>query len=88
MELEAVNENKSPVKPAVRSLSARWKDEMKRTLEGKPVHSFRTILRDLGTIARNRLCSPQSPDATFNLLTQPSPEQREAFKLLNVNLSP
>jgi transposase len=87
-ELEAVNASpKSPVTPARRSLSAQWKDATKCTLAGDPVHSLRTLLADLGTIARNRVCSPRSEDAIFDLVTQPTSHQSEAFKLLDVRLT-
>ena len=52
------------------------------TDDGSPVHSFRTLLDDLATIAKNRL-TPRLPGAqTFNLITRPTPLQGKAFDLL------
>jgi transposase len=86
-EIEEANRRKSPVAPARRSASAEWKDSTKRTLAAKPAHSFRTLLEDLGTIARNSVRSKLAQGASFTLLTEPTPEQREAFRLLGVTLS-
>jgi transposase len=85
-EIVAVNARRCPVKPARRSELGLWKDSTKTTLDGRPVHSFQTLLCDLGTIARNRMCSAQSESATFNLLTQPTSDQSKAFELLGVRL--
>jgi hypothetical protein len=85
--LNEVNPYRSPVKPALRSDAAKWKDSSKRTLAGDPVHSFQTLLCDLGTIVRTRMCSTKSKDATFDLLTEPTVQQAEAFKLLDVRLT-
>lgn len=86
-EIDEVNRRKSPVTPAARSESAERKDSTKRTVAGKPAHSFRTLLEDLGTIARNRVRSKLAQGASFNLLTEPTSEQREVFRLLGVSLS-
>jgi transposase len=86
---EELNERprSSPVAPAERSESAKWKDETKRTLDCRPAHSFQTLLRDLGTITRNTVCaSPNEKNSTFQLVTEPSPDQRHVFKLLGVPL--
>ncbi len=56
----------------------------KRTADGWPAHSFRTLLGDLATIARNRVV-PRVPGAKpFEVLTRPTTLQREAFELLGV----
>ena len=52
----------SIVVPAKPSPSARRKAASNRTPDGVPVHSFRTILVDLATIARNRV-QPKLPGA-------------------------
>ena len=76
----------SIVAPAQVSESAKKKARSKRTANGLPVHSFRTLLGDLATIAKNRVV-PQVPGAEpFEILTQPTALQREAFKLLGVRL--
>ena len=43
----------SVVQPAPRSQTARAKDRTKETADGLPVHSFRTLMADLGTLAKN-----------------------------------
>ena len=76
----------SIVAPAQVSEAAKEKARSKRTANGHPVHSFRTLLGDLATIARNRVV-PRLPGAEpFEVLTRPSALQREAFKLLGVRL--
>ena len=76
----------SAVAPAKVSESARDKARSKRTANGHPVHSLRTLLGDLATIAHNRVV-PRMPGAEpFDILTRPTALQREAFKLLRVRL--
>ena len=76
----------SIVAPAKVSESARDKARSKRTANGHPVHSLRTLLGDLATIAHNRVV-PRMPGAEpFDILTRPTALQREAFKLLGVRL--
>ena len=76
----------SIVAPAQVSEAAKEKARSKRTANGHPVHSFRTLLGDLATIARNRVV-PRLPGAEpFEVLTRPTALQREAFKLLGVRL--
>ena len=76
----------SVVAPARVSESARRKARRKRTDDGRPVHSLRTLLGDLATIAKNRV-APRLPGAEpFELLTRPTELQREAFRLLGVRL--
>ena len=76
----------SVVAPAQRSASAQAKAATKRTADGQPVHSFQTLLADLGTICRNRI-QPDVPDApTFVQPTQPTPVQQRALHLLQVSL--
>ena len=76
----------SVVAPAKVSDAAREKARSKRTANGLPVHSLRTLLGDLATIAKNRVV-PRVPGAEpFEILTRPTALQREAFKLLGVRL--
>jgi len=74
----------SVVAPAQRSPSAQRKAQCKRTADGQPVHSFQTLLADLGTIVRNRI-QPTMPDVpAFDKTTIPTPIQQRAFDLLGV----
>ena len=79
----AEQERSSVVAPAVRSRPARDKASRKRTEDDLPVHSFRTLLQDLGTLAQNTLQVENRQD-TFMLKTQPTELQRRAFQLLGV----
>ena len=76
----------SVVAPAEVSPSARNKALTKRTASGESVHSFRTLLDDLATIAKNRVVAPLAAAEPFDLITRPTALQRRAFKLLGVRL--
>jgi DDE family transposase len=71
----------SVVAPAQRSPSAEGKAQSKRTEDDLPVHSFQTLLQDLRTIALNKV---QMGEATFEMVTAPTPVQQRAFDLLKV----
>ena len=57
----------------------------KRTPEGLPVHSLRTLLADLATLTLNEVALPEAPDHTFPLHARPTPVQQKAFDLLAVD---
>ena len=82
----AEQQRSSVVAPAVRSDKAKRKAASKHTDDGIPVHSLRTLLKDLATITRNEIQPdiPHSP--VFEKITQPTPTQRQAFDLLGVKL--
>jgi transposase len=78
----------SIVSPARRSERAEAKALSKRNDSGEPVHSFRSLLRDLATIAKNRI-QPKAPGASpFQMITRPTPFQQRVLDLLGVNLLP
>jgi hypothetical protein len=78
----------SVVTPAKRSPSALGKTSTKRTANGQPVHSFRSLLADLASIVRNT-CKATAIDAPpFQKTTTPTPEQQQALDLLQVKLVP
>ena len=79
----AERQRSSVVRKAKRSPAARAKAARKRTAEDLPVHSFRTLLTDLGTLTANTMRVADS-DATFALLTEPTPVQQRCFELLGV----
>ena len=54
---------------------------------GYPVHSFRALLEDLGTLAKNRVRVRASTEE-FRLLTLPTALQSGALDLLGVTLIP
>ena len=77
----------NPVAPAPRSERALRKDRTHRTVDGHPVHSFRTLLATLGTLVKNQVVARGSDLGTaFDLLTQPTPLQQRAFELLGLQL--
>jgi len=76
----------SIVQPAPRSEAAQAKDQTKHTEDGLPVHSFRTLLTDLGTLTMNRVRAGDQKNAEFVMLTQPTRLQQRAFELLDVTL--
>jgi len=75
---------KSAVAKAERSDAADRKAATKRTDDNLPVHSFQSLLRDLGTITRNIMAVPTKPDATFVLYPNLTPVQDRIFQLLEV----
>jgi transposase len=77
----------SVVAPAKRSPRAESKATTKQTSGGGPVHSFTTLLRDLGTIVKNRVQPKGATAAAFDIITRPTPNQARAFELLAVRCS-
>jgi hypothetical protein len=76
------------VAPAERSEAAKRKARTKMTDDDLPVHSFRTLLLDLGTITKNtmKVKRPGNEPAVFQKLACPTPLQQRAFELLGVKL--
>jgi Transposase DDE domain len=72
----------SPVAKARPSLAAKRKAKTKRTDDGLPVHSFRTLLADLATLTRNTVRCGKSP--AMALLARPTQIQQRAFDLLGL----
>ena len=74
---------KSPVKKAQVSERTKAKAASKRTAEGLPVHSLRTLLADLGTLTQVTL--PAAPEHPFPMFAKPTPLQTKVFELLGVD---
>ena len=77
----------SIVAKAERSDTAERKAATKRTHDGLPVHSFRSLLADLAdlaTVTRNTMAMAQSPQATSVLYPKLTAAQDRAFQLLGV----
>jgi hypothetical protein len=74
-----------PVAPAVRSPKALAKAATKHTPGDLPVHSFASLLADLGTICLNTIAPADPALPGFRLITTPTPLQRQAFELLGVS---
>ncbi len=71
----------SIVDPAPRSKAAKGKDATKRTGDDYPVQSFRSLLKDLGTLCRNYA---KAGTSEFAVHTTPTRLQGRAFQLLGV----
>ena len=74
----------SPVAKADTSPAAKRKARKKRTDDGQPVHSFRTVLADLATLTRNTVRCRNATDMV--LLARPTEVQQRALDLLGVKL--
>ncbi|MGZ6565348.1 MAG: IS1634 family transposase [Solirubrobacteraceae bacterium] len=74
-----------PVKPAVRSPSARAKAGSARTAEDFPAYTLPDLLADLATICRNHIRIGTS-EHTLTRLTTPTPLQDRALTQLNIKL--
>jgi len=81
-------ERRSVVAQAQRSNAAIKKQTTGLTTDGLPVHSFRSLLDDLATLARNTITTAISPDYPITVLTRPTPIQHKAFDLLGLAVSP
>jgi Transposase DDE domain len=75
----------SPVAPAARSPRALAKAATKQTPGDLPVHSFATLLADLGTICLNTIAPADPALPGFRLVTTATTVQRQAFELLGVS---
>ena len=74
----------SVVAQAQRSKAAVKKQTTGVTPDGLPVHSFRTLLADLATLARNTIVTAINPLYPLTVVTRPTPVQQKAFDLLGV----
>ncbi|MCP6762339.1 MAG: IS1634 family transposase [Fischerella sp. CENA71] len=72
---------------AALSDAAEAKARTKRNSDNLPVHSFQTLLADLGTIALNRIQSTiEGASFVFDKITEPTRVQQKALNLLGVSL--
>ena len=76
----------SPVAAAKVSPAAQSKAASKRTAEGRPVHSFRTLLHDLATLTRNLVRFGDAPPVV--MLARPTALQQHAFDRLAIAIAP
>jgi hypothetical protein len=81
---EAEALRRSLVAPAQRSKAAVRKQTTGLTPDGLPVHSFRTLLADLATLARNTIITAINPNYPLTGVTRPTPVQQKAFDLLGL----
>jgi hypothetical protein len=78
---------KSVVAQAQRSPAAVKKQTTGLTEDGLPVHSFRSLLADLATLARNTIITAITPNYPLTVLTRATPIQQKAFDLLGIKCS-
>lgn len=77
----------SVVAAAKRSPAAVKKQATRLTPDGLPVHSFRSLLADLATLARNTIVTAITPHLPLTILTRPTQLQQRAFDLLGIACS-
>ena len=81
----AARERASIVAPAQSSPAALRKRSSKLTANGGPVHSFRSLLRDLATCTINTVTTTLNQAYSFTLVATPTPIQAQAFTLLDID---
>ena len=79
---EAPPQRDNPVAPAQRSAAATAKAAHKHDAHGNPLRSFRGLLDHLATLTRDRI-RYHDTDIEIDKLTEPTPEQRRAFDLID-----
>jgi transposase len=81
---QAAKATRDPVAPAQRSQAALEKAASRIVDDGTSVHSFATLMAELGSVVRNTCrtpaAGPQAP--TFDVVTTPNPTQRHALDLI------
>ena len=76
---------KGPVAKAEASENVRQKKRTKKTDDGWPVHSLRTLLNELGTRCKNTCRAGEGKTVIrFKQLTELNPFQQHVFDLLKV----
>jgi len=83
-ELVHLRKTREPVGPAESSEAAQEKKRSRRSHEGLPLHSLRTLLEAMATQCRNACYIPGCPRSTFEVITDPTPLQTRVFELLDV----
>jgi hypothetical protein len=76
----------SPVATAKVSPAARTKAARKHTADGRPVHSFPSLLHDLATLTRNLVRFGDAPAVV--MLARPTALQQHAFDKLAIAITP
>ncbi|MDJ0861499.1 MAG: IS1634 family transposase [Gammaproteobacteria bacterium] len=76
---------RDPVAPAQPSESAKQKKAVRLTADGLPIHSFKTLMAELGTRCRHRCRMKSDPDSpAIYQDTELTPLQSRAMKLLRL----
>jgi transposase len=82
---EAPPQRDNPIAPAQRSAAANAKASTKHDADGNPLRSFRGLLDHLATLTRDRI-RYQGTDIEIDKLTDPTPDQRRAFDLIDTTI--
>ena len=83
---EEIDDNSQDIIKSRRSDSAVAKDRKKRNEDNLPVHSFRTLIEDLGTICLNTVeCTLESGKYVFSKITRPTELQQTVLDLLGIS---
>ena len=83
-DLSADRGRRDPVAPAEPSAKTQRKKAARQTADHLPVHSFDTLIQELGTRCRNTCLLASDLSHSFQQLTDMTSLQAEAFKLLKV----
>lgn len=84
-ELVHHRKERDPINPAVSSKSAKKKKSTKTNHEGFPVHSFHSLVMELGTRSRNRCRMKSSSESPVIFRdTEPTPLQIRAMELIRL----
>lgn len=84
-ELDGQRMRRNPVAPAKSSASAKVKKKTLLTADGYPVHSFDTLLEELGTRCRNRCRINMGGNGhVYHEVTEFTPFQKRVFQLLDL----
>ncbi|MEG4807327.1 IS1634 family transposase, partial [Microcoleus sp. F8-D3] len=84
---ESAHKQQKSVVKSSKSARTVAKARTKRTADNLPVHSFQTLLADLGTIAHNEITATmEGASWVFDKITQPTTVQQKALDLLGVSL--
>ena len=82
-DLDAHRAKRDPVRPAQPSASAKRKKSKRTTKDGLPIHSFATLMAELGTRARHQCRVASDPEGPrLQRLTEATPLQQRAMELV------
>ena len=85
-QLDADRKTRDPVAAPVASEPARRKKSLLLTPQGQTVHSFRTLIAEMGTLSKNQCRMKSDSDGPiFSQLTEPTPFQARVFELLGLS---
>jgi len=65
--------------------SAIEKQDNRTTEDGHPVHSFKTLMKDLGTLTLNEVSPPGNPDQVIHVMSQAMEIQRRVLVLIGID---